>query len=422
MLQGRGFSKPLCGHAEAADRAKTRETMARNHFILSVFLCPLAVGGLLAAGWASEQEMAPAQLLEAYTSAMSWFQHCDMEIESRTIINGFSYPLGEWHDHARYHVWRDGSRSRYVLSRTIYAPDRSGLRTLQEHIEKLYPERGFIWVAPHEGQVWVGSEQAPKGPPVIVARLNELPEVERSRAHRYNLGPITDGYLAWNDPLMLPQILRESTVTARRKTIDGRALWIMDSSGNWGHHILWLDPAMNFLPRRIRQEKRADDWVAPDKPVRALAAVAGTAYPKMAYKKITQDVVVTKCERVQNVPVPVQFRQTEVDVLQNGRSATTESHFSLSNVRINPDFSTAFMISTPIPNGTPVQVDDAPGINYEWQDGKIVKSINQPAVASLWGYRFLPSSWLARSLTALAAAAMVLLLIYWRYRRRTVGA
>jgi hypothetical protein len=76
-------------------------------------------------------------------------------------------------------------------------------------------------------------------------------------------------------------------------------------------------------------------------------------------------------------------------------------------------------LTTPVPNGTNVNVKGEPGIRYEWRDGKVVKSINQNAVHVAEGYTFKSDrsgtwKWWASSLALLSAAAV--LVWYWRRR------
>lgn len=46
-----------------------------------------------------------------------------------------------------------------------------------------------------------------------------------------------------------------------------------------------------------------------------------------------------------------------------------------------------------VPNGTRVQVNDHPGIKFEWRDGEIVRMIDRKRVDELAGYSFTGSKW-----------------------------
>jgi hypothetical protein len=122
--------------------------------------------------------------------------------------------------------------------------------------------------------------------------------------------------------------------------------------------------------------------------------------------------------RTKNGFVPTAVTVICREVYENGFWTLTTEELKFSDIEIDPVTSgpSDFTVKTKIPNGAPIVVSDSPGIKYEWQDGKIVKSVNQPSVANLEGNWFQPGSWLRRALLllgtlGLAAAA------YWYVKR-----
>ena len=74
-----------------------------------------------------------------------------------------------------------------------------------------------------------------------------------------------------------------------------------------------------------------------------------------------------------------------------------------------------FVMSTIIPNGTKVTAQDDKPIEYEWLDGKIVKSINQSVVDGASSTDFVAPRRARRWLWAtIAAAATFGVILVWR--------
>ena len=70
------------------------------------------------------------------------------------------------------------------------------------------------------------------------------------------------------------------------------------------------------------------------------------------------------------------------------------SRFTLSSsVRIAKPLVTIADGLPEIANGTRVQVDDFPGIEFEWRDREIVRKIDRKKVASLIGFKFTGIKW-----------------------------
>jgi hypothetical protein len=87
---------------------------------------------------------------------------------------------------------------------------------------------------------------------------------------------------------------------------------------------------------------------------------------------------------------------------------------------ITPDplaWGNTFKLTTPVPNGTPVSVSEEQAIKYEWRDGEVVKSVNQPLAEDLARQQFRRSSWWWAWMVGALALAVVAYTCVVRWRR-----
>jgi hypothetical protein len=232
------------------------------------------------------------------------------------------------------------------------------------------------------------------------------------------------GYLQDNGAETLPVILKESTLSVRKERFQGRDLWVLEGTGKWGQVRLWLDPALEYWPRRIVQHKSEKDWYGREKTIESLRA-SPPFRPRAAYRGIHRDIELTDYHNVKGVMVPTKLALTEVESFVNNPDVTYKTRVTLSGIDLRPDFITRdlFTMSAPIRNGTYVQVDDRPGIEFEWQNGEIVKRINTDTVERLEGNVFMPEPGFSRSLILVGAilgvvVLLVAFLFFWKQSTR----
>jgi hypothetical protein len=165
----------------------------------------------------------------------------------------------------------------------------------------------------------------------------------------------------------LAEALRQSKLSARKAELDGKPVCVLEATGKSGTHTLWLDPAMDFLPRRIEERRKIEDSpVFPEDDPYLPAA-------RLIEEKLIVDGV--RIERAGTTDVLTEFTERLTRHFDNGQSATWTGTFRIRDVKLHLDFTKddPFKISTPVADGTRVFVHDEPTIDYEWRNGKIVK-------------------------------------------------
>jgi hypothetical protein len=360
-------------------------------------------------------EPTPQQLLIGYENHLKLYERAALRVHAHISLAGLLAPPGIFEEQSEYRIWRDKDRWKYTIDRSLRSPGDGTLKSFHTLTEILYPERGSVQVE---------SDPETEKVKFVVAWLDDLAETERIRIGAFEASVAINGYFG-NGGVLLPAILKASALSARQERLSGRDLWVLEGTSTWGRLALWLDPNHGYLPRRIEQHKRGQDWVEPGKSVFSLPPGDGIYNPAATYDRISQRMDATAIEHVGNSDIVVAFAIMEETRFSNGQSVTSNSSFRFSDINLRPDFSGAdpFKIGTPVPNGTPVQVNDRPGIKFEWRDGEIAKSVNTSSLANLEGVSFVPNhglqNYALRGGPIIAAVAIVTLILaaLWRWRR-----
>jgi hypothetical protein len=196
----------------------------------------------------------------------------------------------------------------------------------------------------------------------------------------------------------------------------GRAAVRIDFEDDWGTLSVWFDPVRDHHPLRLVQRKQSRHFVRPN--VRMDHLPENPRYGRMA--EVESEIVVTGLRQVSGNWYAAGFERrikfTTTDLKQAASKDVTRI------LEISPDpraGGNQFKVTTPVPNGTRVTVDNQIAIGYEWRDGEIVKSVNQPAARTLAKQEYHRPTWwwLWPTATILAAGCLVILL---RLRRSTV--
>ncbi len=225
---------------------------------------------------------------------------------------------------------------------------------------------------------------------------------------------LIDGWLPYNRIKNLLEVLRDSHVTYRE---EAGGLLVVEGVGRWGKHTVWLDPARGYVPLKIIQEKRPEDWSAVGKP---LSQEVLYAYGKTGMTRFLLTLTVGKVGAYGGHYVPTEYTLTRRYELTNGKSLDNRTTGQVFEVNLSPQFSAAeFSLQTRLPDGFPVTVPNEPGIRYEWQDGKLIKSIDQDLVRSAEGRAFLRGRWFTKIAVAAAVviAAAVTVVVVLRRRK-----
>ena len=313
----------------------------------------------------------------------------------------------------RVQLARDGDRWKYRRESWMMTANREGkLVDFRTHSEVVYPGKG---------RFQIGFE--PSGTDIrIMAYVDELPEAIRREAGAERILLFLTGHLSSNGSRRLLEILKESTLELREVKASGMSLKALEAKGQWGRHAVWLDPSLGFMPRRVSQSKEQSDWFNVDQPIGSMKIYE---YEGAKLNTLEQVAEATKIEQIAGRPVVTAFKLEEKLGMVDGNTITRRFVVELSDVNLDPDFVTKdhFVASKAIPNGTQVTSADQPNIVFEWQDGKIVKSINQDSVENLDRLRFNRARWWNRGKWVVGGLIIVAIIgLFGLYMKRRGGA
>lgn len=359
-------------------------------------------------------EYQPTELLTSYERSLGQYAKMEFSFNEKQYYSGpfMNLPANSLIEEKTYRVWRDGRKEKLILSRWLLTPDRNGKPSeSREDGEIVVPEKGLLSHSSIPGK---------KEFTGLSAYIGDLPEEQRRLVGAGTYAFPINGFLNWNGFVLVPELLRQSALTARKDVIGGKEVGVLEGKGKWGYHELWLDPNQGFLPLRCVQRKRGQDWVNRNRPVSSLSESDG-----VGFVQIEQIFEATRIETISSTPFITAFTLTETNSLTNGNTITKRFVVTFSDVALNPNWNRdVFTLSAQMANGTRVYVQDDLNILYEWQDGTLVKSLNQDSIESLHGHVFSRGRWLGRGLFALgciAVAGLGGLFWYRRWQRRAMA-
>lgn len=369
----------------------------------------LLVPAFVAQSPSSENSGAVAEALRRYEDALQVYSTCSFSATTKLYDNSSKLPGSLPRSEISNSVVRAGSRWKLretVLHRHL---EKDRVRVNYEEHETVYPAQGMYGVL---------IDPKTHAATSLLVLLRELSEAERNRVLGESFSPIVNGGLFWNEVSLLDTI-KQSNPRVTKAELDGREMLLLEGDGEWGYHGIWLDPKHGFQPRRIVQRKDGRDRVCINPGVNKSLSSLPAEYGG-PYQQFLQQVDSSMFELIQGKHVITAFSAASELKHKDGRSVGGQRRLvTFTQFNPTPDLSKdPFVLTTPIPNGTRVTVDDKRGIEHEWRDGKVVKRVNAETVNSVRGGVFQQDRLLGVGLLVLGLiAAVVVTLAFWlRYR------
>lgn len=316
----------------------------------------------------------------------------------------------------KWTVFRDHDRARLV-SEQLNAKTNS---------KKVYEDVSI------EGKQWLSVY--PDG--AVMSKLQVSPQ---DHIDRLGMAPASECY-GMILKIWIPAFMRASKLSVQDDTIEGQPVlavhgvskdpnWIQGSfpsaSSDATSEIeitVWLDPAMKYVLRRARLEKRGSQSHSIDFDAQKFRQQAGEFVATKATVTIwnsTQPVMRSTATSIDGKGTIEQLPATD----DNGNVIyAPETRFlrdiELVTLDFNPKFADGdFALSTPIASGTKVNMQDALHLTYVWQDGKAVPAMDPNALAQLRAARFLGGSSSPRFWMVVFTLMVILILLAVKFRQ-----
>ena len=217
-------------------------------------------------------------------------------------------------------------------------------------------------------------------------RMDVSAELEKPpAAHAYAVQDQTGalyGYIA-EDNLFVEDLLRQQTsrLTARNEAIDGRPCEVLEGVTSGGTLTLWLDPAAEYAPLRMRMWKKGNDLMAKT-PMRLQKALDFRwARPNLPVRQYELQVDYQQKPIDGRVAIAGYVRRDRY-IYEGGSEFAIRIESSLDHIRFDPK-PEELEPTLPIPEETRVHIRNGPALRAKWSGGKLVLGYDKPTVTAL---------------------------------------
>jgi len=226
----------------------------------------------------------------------------------------------------------------------------------------------------------------------------------------------------------LAKVLRQSTLTSRidRPAGGGDSWVLLEGRGRFGTYRVWLDPAANYLPRRIEIDKAAIDlagdsgeYTVASFPFENSDGVYHLRERMRSTKTLVHNIEVTS---VNETPTISAFSRTYTREYESGATMVFRNECVIEEMRLGDPGDEAFALTIEVPDGNDVFVVESPQIQYVWRDGQVQKAVDSTAMGRLGDLNFAQPGSKARYVTFIALNVLVVAVIaWWIFRRRSAS-
>jgi len=301
---------------------------------------------------------------ELYQGYANWLHYMHTSLSFReteeTTFKGFDWSFDK--QLTRKMVCRDGKQSAgfkdsYFFLKDESLHDGSRVRTLYTEEQKM---------------TYSGRLQKPRAM-TIDPRPHKREFPERIRSNSGN-SIILDGYIVGDNRLWIMDIVEQSEKMVLREQpeiIDGYETFVLEIDGDYGKHMIWIDPACGYCSRQLVVVKEPGDlW---DNVIVGEDVLPMRNYPQSVLQRKELRVSSVKFQNIDGIYIPVSGTVIESYEFADGKEANKKSVFQREDVTTSPDFEafrTEFFENTI--DGTPLFfMDDVRrGIKYEWHQGE----------------------------------------------------
>ncbi len=296
-----------------------------------------------------------AELLRRYRQSLSWQEFVAMKvvIQSSGEIDGQRIPsISE----RTFIFRRDHNRAEWLGKKLEM--DESGKVDLDNcHVIKTIMDGNAF------ARLTSGLDRPPIG--AFINRDKEFYSrfFNRLIRHPMNGGPLW-GRMVGNNQKNVADLLIESAsvnLHEKRENINGSVCYVVEATTRYGKVTAWIAPEKGYNALKWSIQKEPGDLFN-DGPVIVsswLAEFVADDLQKVGDFWVTKAGCMTFSIGY-NDEYPVKTR-------------ITKYKYQLSDIQIDPDFEALEAFKIDFPDGTPVKIEQAPGVRYVWQDGKPVR-------------------------------------------------
>lgn len=326
-----------------------------NKFCLFIAAVFMVSNGISA--FAQDNEPNAAEVLRHYKESLSYLQSVSMKVDIKTSqeeITGAdvkSRTLREFHFVHR----RDGKRYEWIGESVVV--DNNGVvnRAGSHIIKSIFTGEEYINViGPVDAAPWAASIQKD-------SYDNELKDLYEAPI----LGGPLNGNIFGNNHKSVAELLSDGNdlrLRGRQENINGIPCYVLEATTKYGKVTAWIAPEKGYNALKWVIEKSPKDFFDE-------TLISSSGFETESWIATLDSVDVQK---IDDTFVPVTGYFTHKIRKSDGRVITFHFKYERSEIKLHPDFEAIGAFVPDIPDGTRVDVKEAPGIRYVWQNGKIV--------------------------------------------------
>lgn len=188
------------------------------------------------------------------------------------------------------------------------------------------------------------------------------------------------GFVGGGDEIWLPDLIKEGPVALTSdESVDGFPCELLSTKNQYGDLRVWLDPTVNYLPRRVILIKHADDRCN-DKTLKDLPLSKADDYrPHGKTVEIYTEFSNVQIDQIEGGPVISSCTVLDRTTFDSGESIeqTTSWTTEKLSLTVNATDPSLFRLKMPVPDGVPISIDEAPHLDYQVKGGKIMPVLDE---------------------------------------------
>ena len=197
--------------------------------------------------------------------------------------------------------------------------------------------------------------------------------------------------ICFGDDQRVDSILRRAddiSVRDKMDVVGGSKCYVIDAVTGHGKYTFWIDPEHDYNMAKVEVHKKAEDLAWGGKTLEGQYLPSGTRSarnipPLTVMVGLSFSLENVRFEKVDGVWRPMEADYEFKKIYAGGRVVTVHKHHKRTSIDLHPDFDAERAFIPDIPDGTKVYVEGVHGIQYIWQDGKLIPDIDKAVIDEL---------------------------------------